>query len=442
MRKILFGLLSATIFLNIWIPKGGIKIQNIPVTFGNVFFFVLLILFFIYLLFRQKIYKDKMQLLIFISIVFFAFRIIFAFLNDNMKFSDIIQYLIPLSIYPFMYLITYNCIRKKQQLCKIINIITLGFIFICIYGLMQNLFGIDKLTIPGITVNYSDYKESPLWYLQKANGQGDASKMVSTYQNGNIFGVNLLLLFPIVFETTKKSKIKFIFMILFLVVGMLTLSRSVWFGIAIYVLIKFIFNGNLKFKAMTVRIATILALIIIIPYAFHNVPQLQARLTQTSTINISTLSGRTPTALELLRSSSNNIISLFIGPYGIIQYEGGAYEMTYFAIYMLSGLIGLLFFFIPIIYALYKLKKHSNLNLVSRGCFYGIIVYGFTAFIEGAFWLPPTALNLWTIFAIGMVAIRLEKNEDFFIPNKNIILGINKINKKKKRRKLRIVWGK
>lgn len=442
MKKFLFNILAITIFLNIWIPKGGIKIQDIPVTFGNVLYFILLILFFIYLLFRQKIYKDKVQLLIFISIVFFAFRIIFAFLNDNMKLSDIIQYLIPLSIYPVMYLITYNCIRNKPQLYKIINIISLGFMFICIYGIVQNVFGIDKTTIPGITVNYSDYKESPLWYLQKANGQGDASKMISTYQNGNIFGVNLLLLFPIVFETTKKSKIKFMFVVLFLIVGMLTLSRSVWLGIAIYVFIKFIFNGNLKFKAMAVRVAIILALIIIIPYAFHNVPQLQARLMQTNIINISTLSGRTPTALELLRSSSNNIISLFIGPYGIIQYEGGAYEMTYFAIYMLSGLIGLLFFFVPIIYALYKLKKHSKLNLVSRGCFYGIIVYGFTAFIEGAFWLPPTVLNLWTIFAIGMASVRLEKNEDFFTPNKSIILGINKINKKKKHRKIRIVWGK
>lgn len=438
MKKFLFNILCITIFLNIWVPKGGIKIQDIPVTFGNVLYFVLLILFFIYLLFRQKIYKDKMQLLIFISIVFFAFRIIFAFLNDNMKFSDIIQYLIPLSIYPFGYIITYNCIRDKKQLGKVLKIVSIDFLVICLYGLIQNIFGIDKTTIPGITVNYSDYKESPLWYLQKDNGQGDASKMISTYQNGNIFGVNLLLIFPLVFETSKKDRTKFIYIALFLIVGMLTLSRSVWLGIGIYLLFRFILNSDLKLKAIFIRILLVISLIIAVPYAFNNVPQLQARLMQTTSDNISSMSGRLPNTLNLLHSSSNSIVSVFFGPYGIMQYDGNAYEMTYFAIYMLSGLIGLLVFLTPIILLLYKLKKHKKINAVAKGCYYGILVYAITAFIEGAFWLPPTALNLWIIAGIGMVGLRLEKHEGFNEPYKNITFVVK--DKIKKHKKLRIIW--
>lgn len=410
MKNFLFKLLLFTIFLNIWIPKSGVKIKNIPLTIGNVAYLILCLFFILSFIYSNRVYKDKIQIFIIIFISIFMIRFMLALTNLYIKFNDIIQYLIPLCIFPFIYIIIYNCIKDEEQLNKVLNILTLGFIFICVYGLIQSIFGIDKVTIPGITVNYSDYKESPLWYLQKNNGQGDSSKLISTYQNGNVFGVNLLLIFPIVFENAKE-KTKFILLILFLMVGLLTLSRSVWLAMGIYLLLRFVFNNDTKIKSVIFRFIIILTLMIGIPYAFNNSPQLQARVGQTTEDNVSTLSGRTPDAVNLFDSASNDIVSILIGPYGLIQFNGGGYEMTYVAIYMLSGLLGLLLFSMFIAISLYKLKKHIETNPVAKGCYYGMITYFFVAFVEGAFWLPPTALNLFTVFAIGAVSIRIEKNK-------------------------------
>ena len=65
--------------------------------------------------------------------------------------------------------------------------ICFGFFFISIYALLQYILGIEKVCIPGITVNLSDYiKYGSKWYLQKNNNNaGVGTKIISTFQNGN-----------------------------------------------------------------------------------------------------------------------------------------------------------------------------------------------------------------------------------------------------------------
>ena len=58
------------------------------------------------------------------------------------------------------------------------------------------------------------------------------SKLISTYNNGNIFGVCTLMLFPIFYKNTK-SKLKIFIVVLAL---LLTLSRTVWIGLFFYFL--------------------------------------------------------------------------------------------------------------------------------------------------------------------------------------------------------------
>ena len=90
------------------------------------------------------------------------------------------------------------------------KIIVYGFWFICLYSLLQYVIGINKCAIPGLTVNLSDYQQyGEYWYMTKSNGtQLDEVKIVSTYQNGNLFGIGVLIIYPLVYNYYKKIKNK------------------------------------------------------------------------------------------------------------------------------------------------------------------------------------------------------------------------------------------
>ena len=64
-----------------------------------------------------------------------------------------------------------------------------------------------------LTVNAGDLGELD---SSKFNQRGSVSKLISTYNNGNIFGVCTLMLFPIFYEYTK-SKIKIIIPLTYLI---------------------------------------------------------------------------------------------------------------------------------------------------------------------------------------------------------------------------------
>lgn len=419
MKNLIFKLLALTVFLNIWIPKGGMKISGIPLTIGNIVYFLLIILFILYILFTGKIAKSKISFCILISVIVFAIRLLLAEGYGNYDVNTIVSYITPLCVFPLIYMIAYQLIDNEEKLNTIVKIVVYGFIFVSLYSILQIIFGINEVAIPGITVNYSDFKESPLWYLQKANNIGSYSKIVSTYQNGNIFGVNLILFFPLVFEFVKSfsNRKAYLLLLIFLFVAFMTLSRTCWLGMGIYLLLRFIFNKSKRKLDLVVKALIIVILPIIVSYIFKQIPQLGDRLLQTNLSNVSTLSGRAPDAISLLNSTSDNILSIIIGPYGIIKYSGGAYEMTYLAIYMLSGIVGLVIWFIPIISALVLFRKYKN-NIIAKGVFYGIITWSIIAFVEGAFWLPPTGLNLWLILALGVASIKIEKINNYALKGK------------------------
>ena len=89
----------------------------------------------------------------------------------------------------------------------------------------------------------------------------------------------------------------------------------------------------------------------------------------------------------------------FIGSKGFIERVGLAYEMTPLAMLVQIGLIGLLLFY-GILYNVWKSmdKKMWLQNAIKLSIFIWVVV----GCIEGAFWLPPTALNIFLLLAIGL----------------------------------------
>ena len=112
---------------------------------------------------RMKINKIGYILIILMLYSFIKYLLIGGFVKN-------IGYIIPLVVYPLMFIIAYDTIDTKEKLQKVIKVICFGFFFICIYALLQYVFGIEKVCIPGLTVNLSDYTTyGANWYLQKNN---------------------------------------------------------------------------------------------------------------------------------------------------------------------------------------------------------------------------------------------------------------------------------
>lgn len=397
----LFNLLLITIFFNICFPKAGIKMSGIPLTIGNVFFAITFACWLVKKLIKGHITINKIGYGIIILIIFSAVKyLIIGNILENIGF------IIPLIIYPLIFFIAYDLIDSKSKERKVVKTICFGFFFICIYALLQYIFGIEKVCIPGLTVNLSDYLEfGSKWYLQKSNNNaGVGTKIFSTFQNGNLYGVNMLLIFPVVYYYYKeknKNIMMYSALILFVICVFLSLSRACWVGIILFMVFG-VFLENEKNKNSIYRKLVIISLCcVLVIITFKYFPTITMRLSSVDKSSIISMSGRTE-GLQTVIKNFNEYKYMFIwiiGSNGFIENVGLAYEMTPLAILVQIGLIGVVLFY----WILYKTWKSMNkIMWLQKAIKLSIFIWTLIGCIEGAFWLPPTALNIFLILAIGL----------------------------------------
>ena len=64
---------------------------------------------------------------------------------------------VPLVIYPFTFIVMNYFITEQKQIDFIIRMLLWGTVIVFVFGFLQAAFGIEKFSIPGLTVNYTDY---------------------------------------------------------------------------------------------------------------------------------------------------------------------------------------------------------------------------------------------------------------------------------------------
>lgn len=412
-------LLMVTVFINITFPKAGIKLGGIPLTVGNVFLLLTIMSWFIYVLWKRCFVFSKAEAFVIISCVFWLIRFLLVMAGGREGLSDWVGFLVPLVVYPFTFIVFNFFITDMKQIDFILRMLLVGTIIVFAFGFLQAAFGIERFSIPGLTVNYTDYISSTNWYAEKYNGVQEGvtySKTVSTYQNGNLLGVNVLLFCPMIYESIKNKVARHLYMLVFVAFCILTGSKTCWVGIVLYLLIKGVVVLNRKWaESRKVQFAClIIAIIPVIAVIFLNLfPQIVERFQDSFTLkNINDLSGRSESMNRLINFFTVKTEWLLVGPYGLTNYWGSSYEMAYFCILMLGGLTGLTAFLGPIIYILIRyFIKNIKESKVLKGITHGVVVYLIVAFVEGALWLPPTAVNLWLVLAMGYKMSRfMEEN--------------------------------
>jgi len=119
-----------------------------------------------------------------------------------------------------------------------------GIFFIALYEIFLFFYKIITgtfLLIPFLTTNYHDIETLE---FGKSIAPGDFFKLISTYQNGNLYGLCLLMMLPL-YTLIEKNHFKQMLVTASL---MLTLSRTIWIGLFLYLMIQKFYIQRMRLK--------------------------------------------------------------------------------------------------------------------------------------------------------------------------------------------------
>jgi hypothetical protein len=370
-----FFLIIIIIFL-VAFPKGGIKIGPVPLTWGYMLLMIMVPASVVYSLIKGSVYitkKGKLVMLLCLPFIIYSSFIISLVPNDSPGF--LISYILSILIMPFLFLVFFNRIIDSKVFTETFsNVFIYCIRFIVVYGLVifiQRILTGDNLEIPYLTVNIDDLGKID----EKYNLRGIFMKYTSTYNNGNIYGACMILFTPLYLQLEKRNAMK----TMFLCAIILTLSRTAWIGLIIYMLLYFK-KSITTVKAWTILITIVTVLIVALPILLTLVNL------DTDFLTDSNLGGRA----DSLKVFSN--FTLFgAGHFHAIG------EIVYASIYDNFGSVGLILFFLYITSPLmvyYIFNKNSDKNSTTH---WGLIMYIIICASDGAMLYIPTMAFFWFI---------------------------------------------
>ncbi|SFS04776.1 hypothetical protein SAMN05421771_0975 [Granulicella pectinivorans] len=360
-------------------PKGGVKFAGIPLTWGYLFLGLIFIPLALLRLVRLPMRGSPLTIAVFASLLPFQFLFLFSiWLNGDdgpavpvaLLTSFIFLPAIFLGVFPaYLHLINYE--RFRRQFCFCILAAALWGIFLFFYHPLMGHY----IEIPYLTVNIADYG---LLETTKHIDRGGYLKLISTYNNGNLYGVATLILFPLYRLLEPKAWKRNVVRIALV----LTLSRTVWFGLIIE-----------QFLSLIVQLPTILG----------SFPRIRPGR---SLPQIIAIGATVCLVLVGLLFNGNGLGFLFNGGLGGREGEIPAFsqqtlvptvpvgpiaELVYASVLASYGIIGLLafllIFFMPVILLIFNPWLAQTPS--RRAAVKGLILYSIVASIDGAILLIP-----------------------------------------------------
>ena len=209
-------------------PKGGFRLVGIPLTWG---YLMLLVLFPVGLVVRllavPLTLPYRVAAAIFLLLPMQALCVYAAVFNGIADLNFAISTVTGLFVLPWLFLLIFGSFypavdgdKLQRWFCTCVFVAALWGLFLFVLHPFIGRF----IEIPYLTVNASDYG-----HLEdsKSIARGFFFKLISTYNNGNIYGVATLLLFPL-YARLESSRFRVATVRLAL---LLTLARTVWVGI-------------------------------------------------------------------------------------------------------------------------------------------------------------------------------------------------------------------
>lgn len=229
-QELLHILSVLTLFFNTALPKGGFYLGGVPVTWGYLLLGISGSLVTISVL-RGRHKLGRYEALAVILILGFTLLCLIyvatAGVSTGAGLAFTFSYFVSISLIPAFAILTTSYLLKEAGLTSALRTIRIALAVIAVWGLvhfvMMNAFG-QFCGIPFLTLTGADLESIRLNHINR----GDVFKMVSTYNNGNILGVNVLLWFPLAVYGLSSARWRYA--LLGRALFLFSLSRTVWLG--------------------------------------------------------------------------------------------------------------------------------------------------------------------------------------------------------------------
>ncbi len=353
-------------------PKAGLYVQNVPITFGYILLagVALCELVRAAIVRRRSIEKNYVwliALLVALTVVeLFAFRI-----YGSKSMGSMISILVSTILMPVIMVLATQWMLRTLGIDGLLKTLRWALVPVFLFGVISFVAfnaGGTVLGIPFVTTTGEDITQ----VAARHNLRGPVIKMFSTYNNGNILGINLLLWGPIAAFASMRCAVAY------RSICVLTLSRSVWVGLfAIEVFGAVLEKSYFRVYRAIGGIAILLLVVVI----------------------ASTSIGKDPASFLLDKDLGGRVTNLQ-NDLEVISSQriGWDSESLYAAAWLAFGPVGVALlvavWMVPIV-----LGGNTQLQQVARLV---LVVYLLIAVVEGAFTLVPTQAVYWFVAAIAM----------------------------------------
>lgn len=359
---------AAFAILAIAIPKSGVAISGIPL--NGIYLLICLSLPFLVAKFlvRGTTSGGGYDVYVLLLFPFWMLFLTITLMNGIAKPPAYVGYVMSLVVVPlFFYL--WSCQLSPDKLQYLLRAMVWCVRFAAAFGILLFLYKIatgQYFSIPLLTTTLG----ADQTLESRMNDRGGIFKLFSTYNNGNIYAVCMIMLLPVYSAIEKSRK----WIVLLMLTIMLTLSRTAWALLLLYCIFEYlVFNKAVSVKKL---ILICVLLCVVVPGMIALLGVMGKDL---GFLFDAGLGGRASYLAYFFNAGFISHVPLY-----------WSYEIPYVSIAEFVGLIGLLpflMFFSNIMLA----RSLFNVNRpVSRGACIGCVMYGVATFSDAALILVPT----------------------------------------------------
>lgn len=246
------SLLAFLVFYTVALPKGGVKAAGVPLTIGYVLTTVMIALA---LLRAGRLTLPFDRLMAYgACLLLGTWSATIVAINGTESIGFTISYFVSALYLPLFGLLFFSGLILDEHHARIERALVWAVRFIVIYGIFLFLF--KQLTgqwieIPYITVNAADAGQLDDKYINR----GGIFKLISTYNNGNIFGVSVAIMAPLYLRLERRRLMVWvIYLAMFL-----TLSRTVWIAAILVLTLQTLSKGVRPLTLLYLALGLLLA---------------------------------------------------------------------------------------------------------------------------------------------------------------------------------------
>lgn len=245
-------------------PKAGIKLGPVPITFGYLILGCSAIVCALLNVGRRtyRLLDRRAFLAFWATLPLQGLTVLLAMSLPSADASYTLSFAVGFIVLPMALMLvllpqvkSVDPVFLQTWLRRCVSFAALYGIFLFVYVIFTRHF----IDIPYLTVNAGDVADFAHGAADKKIDRGNGIfKLISTYNNGNIYGVAILMLLPL-YDLSQRSRLwRYVVRVSLL----LTLSRTVWMGLVTYELIASFYIRRLR-RMTLLYICLFLAVVVV-----------------------------------------------------------------------------------------------------------------------------------------------------------------------------------